>query len=157
MNALNLNPELALLAGRQHGGRARRLVRQPLARPRPEDPEFASHYPWEFERILSTPPGIAGPNQVRFRNESELYPEDCEDRNGYYVEKILPLKLPADLAYIQTRGLFRDLVILLEVLFVTGFGLLPLERVRRRPIHPRRSTVVLLRQRPLAASCVRDS
>ncbi len=102
--------------------------------PRPEDPEFAAHYPWEFARILATPPGIAGPNQVRFRNECELYPEDCEDRNGYYVEKILPLKLPADLAYIQTRGLFRDLVILLEVLLVTGFGLLPLERVRRRPI-----------------------
>lgn len=102
--------------------------------PRPEDPEFASHYPWEFERILSTPPGIAGPNQVRFRNESELYPEDCEDRNGYYVEKILPLKLPADLAYTMTRRFLGDLFILLEVLLVTGFGLLPLERVRRRPI-----------------------
>jgi len=102
--------------------------------PRPEDPELASGYPEEFDRILSTPPGIAGPNQVRFRNESELYPEDCDDRNRYYVEKILPLKIPADLEYVRRRGFFRDLFILLEVLLVTGFGLLPLERVRRRPI-----------------------
>jgi hypothetical protein len=102
--------------------------------PRPEDPVFASAYPKEFEEILSTPPGIAGPNQVRFRNEGELYPENCEDRNAYYTEKILPLKIPTDLAYVRRRGFFRDLSILLEVLFVTLFGLLPLERVRRRPI-----------------------
>lgn len=102
--------------------------------PRPEDPEFAAGYPAEFQEILSTPPGIAGPNQVRFRNEGDLYPEDCEDRNAYYVEKILPLKIPTDLAYVRRRGFFRDLVILFEVLLVTGFGLLPLERVRRRPI-----------------------
>jgi lipopolysaccharide/colanic/teichoic acid biosynthesis glycosyltransferase len=102
--------------------------------PRPEDPEFAAGYPTEFEEILTTPPGIAGPNQVRFRNEGDLYPADCEDRNAYYVEKILPLKIPTDLAYVRRRGFFRDLAILVEVLLVTGFGLLPLERVRRRPI-----------------------
>jgi lipopolysaccharide/colanic/teichoic acid biosynthesis glycosyltransferase len=102
--------------------------------PRPEDPEFASSYPADFERILSTPPGIAGPNQVRFRNEGDLYPENCEDRNAYYTEKILPLKIPSDLDYVRRRGLFRDLVILIEVLFVTVFGLLPFERVRRRPV-----------------------
>jgi lipopolysaccharide/colanic/teichoic acid biosynthesis glycosyltransferase len=102
--------------------------------PRPEDPELASGYPEEFERILSTPPGIAGPNQIRFRNESELYPDDCVDRETYYVEKILPLKIPADLHYVRRRGFFSDLLILFEVLMVTGFGLLPLERVRRRPI-----------------------
>ena len=102
--------------------------------PRPEDPEFASGYPAEFEQILSTPPGIAGPNQVRFRNEGDLYPENCEDRNTYYIEKILPLKIPTDLEYVRRRSFFGDLVILIEVLFVTGFGLLPFERVRRRPI-----------------------
>ncbi|MGW8284067.1 MAG: sugar transferase, partial [Gemmatimonadota bacterium] len=102
--------------------------------PRPEDPVFASAYPEEFERILTTPPGIAGPNQVRFRNEGELYPENCEDREAYYTEKILPLKIPTDLEYVRRRGFFRDLSILSEVLLVTVFGLLPLERVRRRPI-----------------------
>ncbi len=101
--------------------------------PRPEDPAFVAHFPWEFERILSTPPGIAGPNQVRFRNESELYPERCEDRNAYYVQKILPLKLPADLAYVARRGPLRDFQLLVEVLLVTCFGILPLERVKKRP------------------------
>ena len=102
--------------------------------PRPEDPALAAHYPVEFAEILTTPPGVAGPNQVRFRNESELYPEDCADRTSYYVEQILPRKIPVDLAYVRRRGFFRDILILLEVLFVTGFGLLPIERIRQRPI-----------------------
>ena len=101
--------------------------------PRPEDPVFASYYPEAFARILSTPPGVAGPNQVRFRNECELYPEDCENRNAYYVARILPLKIPVDLEYVRRRSFLRDLMILIEVLLVTVFGLLPIERVRKRP------------------------
>jgi lipopolysaccharide/colanic/teichoic acid biosynthesis glycosyltransferase len=102
--------------------------------PRPEDPTLAAHFPVEFAEILTTPPGVAGPNQVRFRNESELYPEDCADRTAYYVNEILPRKIPVDLAYVRRRGFFRDLLILLEVILVTVFGLLPIERVRERPI-----------------------
>ncbi len=102
--------------------------------PRPEDPALAAHYPDAFAVILSTPPGVAGPNQVRYRNESELYPQHCKDRNAFYVQEILPRKIPVDLEYVRRRGFVRDLLILLEVLFVTGFGMLPIERVRRRPI-----------------------
>ena len=48
-----------------------------LVGPRPELPAFVAHYPEQWDRVLSVTPGIFGPCQIRFRNESELYPPDC--------------------------------------------------------------------------------
>jgi dTDP-4-amino-4,6-dideoxygalactose transaminase/lipopolysaccharide/colanic/teichoic acid biosynthesis glycosyltransferase len=101
--------------------------------PRPEDPAFADRHPREFARILATPPGVAGPNQIRFRNESELYPEACADRGEYYAQHILPRKIPTDLAYLEQRGALRDLWIFVAVLWVTVTGVLPLATLRRKP------------------------
>ena len=52
-----------------------------------------------WEKVQSVKPGLIGVNQILNRNESEMYPADCLDREAYYVEKILP---PGDKAAGET-------------------------------------------------------
>jgi len=42
------------------------------------------------------------------RNEEELYPPGV-DPVKYYIEHILPLKLPLDLEYIKDKSIFKNL------------------------------------------------
>jgi lipopolysaccharide/colanic/teichoic acid biosynthesis glycosyltransferase len=90
--------------------------------PRPEVPQFVEHYPEEWDRVLSVTPGLLGPCQVRFRNESELYPENCQDLEGYYVKQILPEKLVSDAAYAARYSVVRDVVLLVHTVFVALGG-----------------------------------
>jgi len=70
-----------------------------LIGPRPEAPDLAAAYPEAAKIIFSVRPGLAGPNQILGRNEEEFYPPDV-DPVTFYIEHILPQKLPLDLAYI---------------------------------------------------------
>ena len=82
-----------------------------LVGPRPELQDFVEAFPTEYERILSVPPGLTGPAQLRFATEGRLLAE-AEDRIVYYRERLLPLKVSIDLAYAQRHSVLRDLGII---------------------------------------------
>ncbi|MDD5641704.1 MAG: sugar transferase, partial [Syntrophales bacterium] len=92
-----------------------------LVGPRPEAPDLAAAYPPEAHRIFSVRPGLAGPNQILGRNEEEVYPQGV-DLKKYYIEQILPWKLPVDLQYIDDQSLFKDLKYMFLAVKVTLTG-----------------------------------
>ena len=92
-----------------------------LIGPRPEAPDLAALYPDFAKSIFSVKPGLAGPNQILGRNEEELYPPG-EDPIKYYIEHILPRKLPLDLEYINDPSFLKNLKYLFLSVKVTVFG-----------------------------------
>ncbi len=92
-----------------------------LIGPRPEAPDLAARYPASAEKIFSVKPGLAGPNQILGRNEEELYPPG-EDPIKYYIEHILPRKLPLDLEYIDDPSFIKNLKYLFLSVKVTISG-----------------------------------
>jgi FlaA1/EpsC-like NDP-sugar epimerase/lipopolysaccharide/colanic/teichoic acid biosynthesis glycosyltransferase len=75
--------------------------------PRPEAPDLAALYPEYARAIFTVTPGLVGPNQILGRNEEEWYPPDV-DPQRYYIEDILPKKLPLDLEYVRHPSLVKD-------------------------------------------------
>src|SRR5215510_7440662 len=76
--------------------------------PRPEAPDLAALYPNHARAIFTVTPGLVGPNQILGRNEEDWYPPDV-DPQRYYIEEILPKKLPLDLEYVRHPSLVKDL------------------------------------------------
>jgi len=109
-----------------------------LVGPRPEAPDLAAAYPPEAHRIFSVRPGLAGPNQILGRNEEELYPPGVDPKK-FYIEHILPWKLPVDLQYIDDKSLFKDLKYIFWAVKVTLTG-----AVARRHLTDNLSQVFLL-------------
>ncbi len=89
-----------------------------LIGPRPEAPDLAAAYPESARKIFTVKPGLAGPNQIMGRNEEELYPAGV-DPVKYYIEHLLPRKLPLDLDYIENKSHFKDFKYLFMALKVT--------------------------------------
>jgi lipopolysaccharide/colanic/teichoic acid biosynthesis glycosyltransferase len=95
--------------------------------PRPEVTKFVDRTtPELWDQALSVKPGIFGPNQIRYRNEADLYPKDCEDLEAFYLHEILPAKLEVDAAYAQRSNVLRDLWLLAR-----GVGATVLNRAPR--------------------------
>ncbi len=94
-----------------------------LVGPRPEVPRLAAAYPPEAQRIFSVKPGLVGPNQILGRNEEELYPEGVNPEK-YYLQEILPRKLPLDLKYIEDKSFLKSIKYLFWGLWVTVSGTL---------------------------------
>lgn len=92
-----------------------------LVGPRPEAPDMAEKYPPEAQAIFTVKPGLVGPNQILGRNEEELYPRGV-DPTRFYLEEILPKKLPIDLEYIENKSLLKDLKYLCKGTWVTITG-----------------------------------
>jgi lipopolysaccharide/colanic/teichoic acid biosynthesis glycosyltransferase len=89
--------------------------------PRPETPHFESCFSHSYSRVLDHRPGIVGPAQVMFRNESALYTPG-EDPEIVYRAVLFPAKARIDLAYYPERTLIGDLKwVLLAVLAVCGW------------------------------------
>jgi len=80
--------------------------------PRPEAPDLAALYPDFARAIFTATPGLVGPNQILGRNEEEWYPPGV-DPQRYYIEEILPKKLPLDLEYVRHPSFVKDLQYLL--------------------------------------------
>jgi lipopolysaccharide/colanic/teichoic acid biosynthesis glycosyltransferase len=114
--------------------------------PRPEVEKFVDYYQYRWDDVLSVKPGIFGVNQIRYRNESELYPSDCADLERFYVERLLLNKLKQDGRYAHETLLARDLWLLLHGVWVSVMGTVTrrtFSRVRRRArliAVPRRTT-----------------
>jgi lipopolysaccharide/colanic/teichoic acid biosynthesis glycosyltransferase len=92
-----------------------------LVGPRPEAPDMAEKYPPEAQKIFSVKPGLVGPNQILGRNEEELYPCGV-DPTRFYLEELLPRKLPVDLEYVETKSFLKDVKYLLLGVWVTITG-----------------------------------
>jgi lipopolysaccharide/colanic/teichoic acid biosynthesis glycosyltransferase len=109
-----------------------------LVGPRPEDPEFVRRFRTELEPVLGVKPGITGLSQLAFVREPEIL--DPNDREGHYMERILPQKIGLDSLYAARRSVRANLRILLwtalalflrkDVAVHRGTGRLG---VRRRP------------------------
>jgi lipopolysaccharide/colanic/teichoic acid biosynthesis glycosyltransferase len=94
--------------------------------PRPEVPKFVDRASAElWDQVLSVKPGIFGPNQIRFRNEADLYPPDCADLEEFYVQHILPEKLLVDARYAHQSGWFGDLSLLVRGLLTSVLDVAP--------------------------------
>jgi len=76
--------------------------------PRPESLAFADCFANQFQEVLEHKPGILGPSQVWFRNESELFPANVDPLEFYRAVQF-PLKAQIDLAYYRNRTLLSDL------------------------------------------------
>lgn len=81
-----------------------------LVGPRPELACFVSEFASQYREILTVTPGITGVSQLEFLDETALF--DGRDPHAAYCEHVLPHKIKLDLAYVRTRSLRSDLLIL---------------------------------------------
>jgi lipopolysaccharide/colanic/teichoic acid biosynthesis glycosyltransferase len=112
-----------------------------LVGPRPEDPGFVARRAQDYEAILTVRPGITGPSQIAFADESRIL--TCDDPLARYLEGIFPQKIAIDCAYAERLSIRRDL----RILFWTAVTV-----VLRRPVAVNRETGSMgLRRRTVAA------
>lgn len=87
-----------------------------LVGPRPEVPKYVAHWPAvERDLILSVRPGITDPASIDLRRESELLAVQ-NDPEKYYVDVLIPKKVAAYAAYVQSQSVLGDFRILLATL-----------------------------------------
>ncbi|MBV8427336.1 MAG: sugar transferase [Hyphomicrobiales bacterium] len=105
--------------------------------PRPESLELAHCFSGIYLRVLQYRPGLFGPNQVLFRNESSIFPDNY-DPEKFYCEYLFPLKANIDLAYFPHRTLASDIGwVVRGLLAVLGWRTLPNEDLQRTLIESR--------------------
>jgi lipopolysaccharide/colanic/teichoic acid biosynthesis glycosyltransferase len=76
--------------------------------PRPESFAFADCFAGPYAEVLKYKPGILGPTQVAFRNESDLY-SGHPDPSAFYRAVLFPMKAEMDLEYYSKRTLVSDI------------------------------------------------
>ena len=90
--------------------------------PRPEVEDFKEHYTGDFSRILDIRPGITDYASIYYIEEEKILPD--QERDKFYIEKILPNKLKIQLEYVEKQSLFYDIKVifltLISLLFKTG-------------------------------------
>jgi lipopolysaccharide/colanic/teichoic acid biosynthesis glycosyltransferase len=102
-----------------------------LVGPRPELEEFVVLHASEYREILSVPPGITGPTQLRYAGIEPHLLSLHADPERFYREQLLPDKVKLDLEYARSRSFLADLAVLGETL------ILPLLLSFRRRLTPR--------------------
>jgi lipopolysaccharide/colanic/teichoic acid biosynthesis glycosyltransferase len=100
--------------------------------PRPEVPKFVQEHSEQWDKVLSVKPGLVGPCQLRFRNESELFPAACPDMEAYYAEHILPRKLAIDAAYASRYSPWADATLLARCVLVVFCGVVTRQTLANR-------------------------
>jgi lipopolysaccharide/colanic/teichoic acid biosynthesis glycosyltransferase len=97
--------------------------------PRPESRVFTDSFPQDFDQITRIRPGIVGPSQLAFAEESRIL--DPHDPTSHYLGRILPQKIELDRMYVERWSFRTDL----RVLFWTAAAVL-----LRRPVAVNRRT-----------------
>jgi lipopolysaccharide/colanic/teichoic acid biosynthesis glycosyltransferase len=88
--------------------------RMALVGPRPEVPaNLEAILPEERELLLSVRPGLTGPTQLDFIAEDELLAE-VSDPTATYRQIIVPAKVRNNLAWLPSRSIAGDLLVLLR-------------------------------------------
>lgn len=75
--------------------------------PRPESLDFADAFN-DVARLFDHKPGILGPSQAVFRDESALFADE-PNPTAVYRKILLPAKARIDIAYYESRTLWTDL------------------------------------------------
>jgi len=101
-----------------------------LVGPRPELEEFVDLHADEYREILTVPPGITGPTQLRYAGLEPHLLSLHADPERFYREQLLPGKVKLDLAYARGRSFGADLAVLAETLVLPL--LLPLRHRHRK-------------------------
>ncbi len=91
--------------------------------PRPESMKFKDLFVGEYAEVLRFKPGIFGPNQIKFRNEAELYPPDVPPEK-FYRETLFALKAQSDLTYFRKTNPFKDLLFITRGVLATLSGII---------------------------------
>lgn len=91
--------------------------------PRPESGCYAHLFQGEYAEVLKYTPGIFGPNQVTYRNESEMYPLD-EDPETYYRTTLFPKKAQVDLEYFKSANCLKDVGCIIRGLWISLHGII---------------------------------
>jgi lipopolysaccharide/colanic/teichoic acid biosynthesis glycosyltransferase len=103
--------------------------------PRPESLNFADLFTGELSKVHDYKPGIFGPNQVAYRNESEMYPPD-RDPDEFYRSELFPAKARNDIEYFARAGLLSDIGWMIRGVWVSLAEAVNWKRViRQRGIH----------------------
>ena len=102
-----------------------------LVGPRPETPNYVALYSEQDRRALAARPGITGPAQLLLRDEEELLARQ-PDPETYYIERLIPLKLRMDIAYLETRTLRKDIVYIARTFGVLLSRIVPKRRPKRQ-------------------------
>ncbi len=101
--------------------------------PRPESLKYADLFSGKYADVLKYRPGIFGPNQIDYRNESEMYPAD-EDPEKFYRRVLFPAKADQDLAYFSRANCWRDIGWIIKGVLVSLIGTVNWRRVIRQQL-----------------------
>jgi lipopolysaccharide/colanic/teichoic acid biosynthesis glycosyltransferase len=80
-----------------------------LVGPRPELEEFVALHAEDYREILSVPPGITGPTQLRYAGLEPHLLSLHADPERFYRDRLLPDKVKLDLEYARFRSFAIDL------------------------------------------------
>jgi FlaA1/EpsC-like NDP-sugar epimerase/lipopolysaccharide/colanic/teichoic acid biosynthesis glycosyltransferase len=87
-----------------------------LVGPRPEVPRYVDLANPIWQQVLSVRPGVTDPSTLRLFDEEEVLARVKGDRDKYYREKLLPLKLQECLSYLEHRSWRSDISTLLQTI-----------------------------------------
>jgi lipopolysaccharide/colanic/teichoic acid biosynthesis glycosyltransferase len=107
-----------------------------LVGPRPELEEFVALHAEEYREILSVPPGITGPTQLRYAGLEPHLLSLHADPERFYREQLLPDKVKLDVEYARSHSFVADLGVLARTLALPL--LLPFRRRDSEPHGSRR-------------------
>jgi lipopolysaccharide/colanic/teichoic acid biosynthesis glycosyltransferase len=79
-----------------------------LVGPRPEIPAIVTQYTEEQREVLQVKPGITGPTQLSWIDESDKFPPGV-DVYEHYAKQFMQEKLESDREYVRTRSIAGDL------------------------------------------------
>lgn len=99
--------------------------------PRPESARYEDLFVGEYKALLGYTPGIFGPNQVAFRNESEMYPDD-QDPDVFYRAELFPQKAKIDIDYFSQATMASDIAWMFKSTIGTIYGIFNWQRIFRR-------------------------
>ncbi len=86
-----------------------------LVGPRPEVRKYVDLYSEGQLRVLTVRPGITDNASIAYINENEILAK-AENPEETYVKEVMPAKLKINLEYIDNKGFFKDLRLILKTL-----------------------------------------
>lgn len=86
-----------------------------LVGPRPEVRKYVNYYSAQQMHVLTVRPGITDYASIRFFNENELL-DKAENPEQYYINYIMPEKLRLNLEYLNQKGVFKDIALIVKTL-----------------------------------------
>jgi lipopolysaccharide/colanic/teichoic acid biosynthesis glycosyltransferase len=91
-----------------------------LVGPRPEVPRYVELYSLEQREVLNWKPGITDLATMLFRDEETLLQGTEAER--FYIEHCLPKKIELNRQYAARAGLFEDIRIILQTVWLVALG-----------------------------------